>query len=681
MREVFLCVLCELGALCDGPCLVPAQPGWRPGVEDMKMILGIALAVLLCLGSGLMAQEAPSEREAKLIAVLKSDADGLRKTDACVELGRVGTAGAVPALAALLTDERLTHAARHGLEQLEGPAADEALRTALGNVKGVLLVGVIDSLGVRRDPKAVEALTGLLKDADATVIQAAARALGAIGTEEAAKGLGAALAGAQGANQQAVCEGLFRCAEALAAKGQADKAIAIYDSVRALPQTPHQVRTGAWRGAILMRKDDGLPLLSEALRSTDPGMVLAAARIAREGTGAGVVKLLTDEIGKLPPDRQVLVAGVLGQRQEAAALPALFSLAKAGDKTVRVAALKAALEIGDSSLVVPLIELSSDPEQAVAQAAAAGLAGLRGAQVDDAVIQAIEKAEPALKAKLVDLAGQRRITKAMPVLGQLLECPDEKVRLAAIKSYGEMAGMTELPGMLAKLEKSTRPGEIDALGNVIRMICSAAKDPNACAAKLTESLGKSVPEAKPAVLKLLSVAGGASALKAVRAAVDDSNKDVHTAAIRVLSEWKSVDAALVLLELAKNSAEPVDRILALRGYLGLAMQPQTAPDAKLGICREAAPMIQRPEEKRLMLAVVSGAADPRALGLIVPYLNDADVKQETVMAILAVAEKRAKKQHLVETKTALEKVVAAAADKPDAVKRAEKQLAQIAAGQ
>lgn len=647
----------------------------------MKMIPGIACAALLCFGSGLVAQEAPAEREAKLIAVLNSNADGQQKTDACLELGRVGSTGAVPALAALLTDEKLAHAARYGLERIGGPAADEALRAALGQVKGVLRVGVIDSLGVRRDVKAVDVLTALLKDADAPVVQAAARTLGLIGTEEAAKSLGAALVGTQGPNQMAVCDGLFRCAEALAAKGQTDQAIAIYDSLRARPQTPHQIRTGAWRGAILLRQNEGLPLLLEALCSPDWGVALSAARIAREVKGAEVVKLLADEIGKLPPDRQVVVAGVLGQRGDAAALPALLALAKAGEKTARVAAIKAAAEMGDSRVAAVLIELLKDAEVSVAQAANAALAGMCGAGVDDMVLKALETADQALKTKLLDLAGQRRIAKAMPVLAGSLESQDEGVRLAAIRSFGEMAGMNELPGLLAKLEKSARAVEIDAFEKVIRSICGAAQDSNACAAKLVESLGRSAPEAKPALLKLLSVAGGAGALKAVRAAVDDGNKDVHAAALRVLSEWKTADAAPVLLELAKSSAEPVDRILALRGYLGIAMRRDLAVDAKLCICREAAPMIQRPEEKRMLLAAVGGLADPRALPLIVPYLDDAGVKQETVMAVLAVAEKRAKKQHLAETKAALEKVVAVATDKPDAVKRAGKLLTQIAAEQ
>ena len=54
--------------------------------------------------------------------------------------------------------------ARYGLEPIPDPAVDAALRDALGKVKGRLLVGVIGSIGVRRDPKAVPALAKRLGD-------------------------------------------------------------------------------------------------------------------------------------------------------------------------------------------------------------------------------------------------------------------------------------------------------------------------------------------------------------------------------------------------------------------------------------------------------------------------------------------------------------------------------------
>ena len=112
----------------------------------------LVVVTLLPFGAAqLLGQTAPSatqEQEAKFIAVLKSDDAPLKdKVDACRELAIIGTKNAVPTLAALLGDEKLSHMARYGLETIPDPSVDEALRDALGKLKGRPLVGVIGSVG------------------------------------------------------------------------------------------------------------------------------------------------------------------------------------------------------------------------------------------------------------------------------------------------------------------------------------------------------------------------------------------------------------------------------------------------------------------------------------------------------------------------------------------------------
>ncbi|MFH1739551.1 MAG: HEAT repeat domain-containing protein [bacterium] len=261
---------------------------------------------------------AAPEQEAELIAVLKSkDADIKEKFDACRILSRVGTKEAVAPLAELLGDETYSHMARYGLETIPDPAVDDALRDALGKVTGLPRVGVIGSIGVRRDPKAVPALAGLLQSKCCVTVQAAAQTLGSIGTAEAAKALGDALESVAPANQLAFCEGLFRCAEALAASGQKEPAIAIYDRLYAV-QGPQQVHAGALRGAVLTRGIDGLPLLKKAIQSDDFGMVQAAARTAQEMPEPEVTKALKDMLGDLSADKQILLKQTLAQRAGAA---------------------------------------------------------------------------------------------------------------------------------------------------------------------------------------------------------------------------------------------------------------------------------------------------------------------------------------------------------------------------
>jgi HEAT repeat protein len=197
-------------------------------------------------------QGSAREQEAKLIAVLKSDASRKAKADACRELARVGSQESVAPLAALLCDEELSHMARYGLEPIPDPSVDAALRDALEKAKGRQLVGVIGSIGVRRDPKALPALAKLLGDSDAEVSCAAARSLGRIGSLEAATTLEKALPNAPEAGRLAVCEGLFRCADALRAQGQRQEARTIYEQLRAAA-VPEHVKQGATRAEDSLR--------------------------------------------------------------------------------------------------------------------------------------------------------------------------------------------------------------------------------------------------------------------------------------------------------------------------------------------------------------------------------------------------------------------------------------------
>jgi hypothetical protein len=97
----------------------------------------------------------------------------------------------------------------------------------------------------------------------------------------------------------------------------------------------------------------------------------------------------------------------------------------------------------------------------------------------------------------------------------------------------------------------------------------------------------------------------------------------------------------------------------------------------VAICRQAAPIVQREEEKRMLLGAIGSAASAEALDLIVPYLDDPSVKAEAVATVMAIAETRQKRQYTGVAKTALEKVVKISTDAPAVRKRAEELLKQV----
>ena len=116
-----------------------------------------------------------------LVALLQDPgASVYAKAKACMRLAVVGGKIAVPAVAPLLADAQLSHYARFALEPNPDASADEALRAAMATAKGPALIGIINSIGYRRDAKALPALEKLRHDSDVEVVHAADAAMGRI---------------------------------------------------------------------------------------------------------------------------------------------------------------------------------------------------------------------------------------------------------------------------------------------------------------------------------------------------------------------------------------------------------------------------------------------------------------------------------------------------------------------
>jgi HEAT repeat protein len=166
-----------------------------------------------------------------------------RKAIACKRLAVTGTKESVPALAALLGDDRVSDYARSALESITDPAAGEALRKALFRLKGLLAIGVINSIRRRRDRDAVEPLGKLINGADAEVARAAALAAGEIGGPTAAKMLERALRETRGAVRTDVARGALLCADGMMGEDRT-RALALLDLL-SRPGIPGNVRIPA----------------------------------------------------------------------------------------------------------------------------------------------------------------------------------------------------------------------------------------------------------------------------------------------------------------------------------------------------------------------------------------------------------------------------------------------------
>jgi HEAT repeat protein len=89
--------------------------------------------------------------EKQFAEILDSDATYECKEFICRQLRVIGTRESVPALKKLLEDEKLSDMARYALQQNPCPEAGKALRDCLRRTGGKVRIGIINSLGERRD--------------------------------------------------------------------------------------------------------------------------------------------------------------------------------------------------------------------------------------------------------------------------------------------------------------------------------------------------------------------------------------------------------------------------------------------------------------------------------------------------------------------------------------------------
>ncbi len=569
-------------------------------------------------------------QEDKLIAVLKSDAPLNDKADACQELARVATRQAVPVLATLLADEQLSHRARIALEPIADPSVDTVLRQALGQLKGPLLLGVIHSLGVRKDTQAVEPLASLLAGTSPAVAQAAARALGRIGGV-AVPALEGALSTGSPVTLAAVCEGLFRCAEAM----PAPQAAAIYGKLRTLPNLPHHLHVAALGGAIRSLGNQGVPLVVQAIRTGSPVPAADAIRMSMDLPGTEVTQALVGALAEADEETQILLLQTLGYRGDPTAATAVVALARSGSSHRRIAAIRTLVQLRNSSSLPVLAALVKDPEPTVAEAAFAGLTGLPGHEADAAVVALLTGSEAKTRIAAIGAVGQRRITAALPALLKATGDADAGVASACFEALGELGGVAEIPGVVKALSETTA---LQAGENALIVICERQPDPTACAHQLLPDLATAKGEPKLALLRVLGTLGGPQALDAVRAAATHSDESVRETAWRALCGWPTPEALADLARMTRTTADPKLKNLALRGQLRLIpLQTVTAAQQAAQI-QELLPVIEQLKEQHLALSTLGGLHCAESLALVVPYLSRTGFKEEASVAAVAIAE-------------------------------------------
>jgi HEAT repeat protein len=338
-----------------------------------------------------------------------------------------------------------------------------------------------------------------------------------------------------------------------------------------------------------------------------------------------------------PYPRQALVVYVLGARGDKSALPAVLEMATSGSAHVRVPAVRVLAELGDVGAVPVLLKAAARSRGLLAAAAGDSLADLGGPDVDAKLESMLAASEGRKQLVLIDLAGRRGISSAMPTLLKLADSDDAEIRAAAIGSLGLTVGPDQLSTLIDRLVSPKAPDVAPAAKEALRKACLRMPDRDAGAAVLIESMDGASTRAKVDLLDLLGVVGGGVALEGVSAATGDADEAIQDAATRVLGGWMSADVAPVLLELAKTGNDKF-KVRCLRGYLRVARQLKVPNQERIKMSSQALDIAERDDEKRLAFEILARYPTGKSLSLVVPYLDNDSLKKSAAAAAVVIAE-------------------------------------------
>ena len=432
----------------------------------------------------------------------------------------------------------------------------------------------------------------------------------------------------------------------------------------ALRYCPHQLRLGGLKPTLRLllvcfcavcptafgQQDDGIGIILDILKSGDQEMQAVAIAMVKEMPGTEATKALAKELPNLSAASQVQLLSALGDRGDAVALPAVVTAVKSKNQSVRIAALKAVGQLGDSSSVDLLAQTAAAARGAEQKAARESLYRLRGPKVEQAIavgmqtvdgtiLMSIPKAEPKTKVELIKSAGERNISAGVSVLLKTAKDSDRKVRVESFKVLKIVAGPEHLPALVELLLNLRSSSEANEAQKMVAVVAHKIEDKSRQAEAVLAVL-PSVKDVKKqcSLLSVLGKIGDSSALPQLHKALNSDDIESRGAAIRALAEWPTSEPAVDLLKAAQSSENRVHRILALRGFVRLlGLDNKRALEETIEMYKKAMTLAPDAIEKRRVLSGLANTKSLSALQMSADYLQDKTLFREAEFAVVKIA--------------------------------------------
>jgi hypothetical protein len=557
----------------------------------------------------------------------------------CQRLGQLlgkqaADAPALAVLAPMLSDPRLVDCARLALEPVPGPAVDAVFIRALDGAGGGARLALVQSVGNRRIAQAVPELSAALVAPDAALSEAAARALGSIGTGAALS----ALESAPAPDSAAVLEARLACIANIPGPAGAEALRAVYEDARA----PRAQRAAAWRGLLEREPSAAVQRIVSVLGRGDPSLRQVALESVATLRSRDLVGALSGDLVTFDPPTQAAVIAALARRGDPAAVGAVLAASASADAAVRKAAIAAlGLLPGNADVAARLANLVPEAGGEEARLARRSLARLAGPGVNAAVLAGAAGADPRLRAVYMEAIGLRGMTEAGALLLGARSDPDAGVRSAALQALGAIAPADDEGAILAWAAGADNATESAHALRALVSVSGRNPDPGARIRPVIDAIDRGSPQARLRLLPALARIGGADAAACAGRMALLPAPPVAEAATAILAGWPGGAALPQLADAATGSPLAGVRSAALAGSLRVLDRRRGPPASEpTDVIARLLASTADPDARRQLVFLLARGSGDSALALARGLRDDPVLGREARDAALAIRANR-----------------------------------------
>lgn len=548
----------------------------------------------------------------------------------------IGNDAAVPCLTAYLTDDQLADEASRALAKIGTAAATNALVGALTKANGKAKIAIVEALGHTNDKAAATAIAPLAASNDKSLSKVSLYALANIGDAASKEVLikAAEQAGYKYDPTNAVAALLQYAQKSIAT----DKAVveSIAKTILAKATADDQVNERVAALKLLSATQSDQQALLAAMGDKQFEYRAAAVKLAAAGVNDANSAAWVNQLKKVDAPTQVSILDMLANSKAKSALPDVLKLIKSDDQQVKLAAINAAVKLGQEEVLEEFLKLMTKANAADITGIANGILRIKGDGVATKVAAFIPKAKPEVQVALINILAARAATNQTAVIYTSLNSKNSEVRKAAFHSLKHVVIAENKAQLFELLNKTTDAGELTALQDAIIASVKGTTDKDAQTDAILQQMGNTPADKKLLLYKVLGSLGGQKSLNAVSEAYATGDEATKKAAIEALSSWSDAASTDELISIARNTSNAEFLNQAITGYLNLIRKTNYPAEQRLLLLRNAMAVAKTPAQQQQILKDTEQAKCFNAIVFAGMYLDNAPLQQAAANAVMNI---------------------------------------------